>query len=145
MFNKHMFSKPYVQQTLCSRNLCSTNPIFNVVQQTLCATNPMFNKPMFNKPYVQQTLCSTNPMFNKRMSKFIWGWRWGWSMYVLGFHMYKSIWGWSTYGVGEGLFQHRKCNISVLRRICFLALYCVGRSPPGPNSDRGNTHVHQWV
>ena len=57
----------YVQQTLCSTNPCSTNPMFNKlhVQQTLCSTHPCSTKLMLNKLYVQQTLCPTNPMFNK--------------------------------------------------------------------------------
>ena len=56
-----------VQQTLCSTNPCSTNPMLNKlhVQQTLCSTHPCSTKLMLNKLYVQQTLCPTNPMFNK--------------------------------------------------------------------------------
>ena len=62
----------YVQQTLCSTNPCSRNPMFNklYVQQTLCSTHPCSTKScwtnsMFNKPYVQQTQCSTNLVFEK--------------------------------------------------------------------------------
>ena len=64
----------YVQQSPCSTNACSTNPVFNnfYVQQALCSTHPCSTKLMLNKLHVQRTLCSTNPMFNKPCVQEIW-------------------------------------------------------------------------